>query len=808
MIRITNRLKAWAIAAALMCLAVPAGAAVPAPWNEMGIGAVGPAGSGSVSGGTWTVKGSGADIWGTADAFHYVYQRLNGNAQIVARVTSLANTHAWAKAGLMIREDLTPGSRHAFICMTPSNGVSFQSRATTGGTSTSATTAGVVAPRWIKLGRSGDNLTAWHSADGVAWTLVGTTRVIAMQPVIHVGFAITSHNNAQLGTATFTGFQVQAPPVLLVAGSTLLNASDAAVKKRLENLGYAVAVKAGSASVAADANGKDLVVISSTVNSGDVNSKFRDVAVPVLTWENAIYDDMKMTGTVSGADFGTTPGLTTLGIDATACDRATMYTAAKGWGDGCHDLAAGLAGNSLSVTRSNQAVSWGKPAAAAVRIAYPTSNSALAAVFGYEKGAAMVGLAAPARRVGFFYSDNSAASLQGRGQALFDAAVYWATGTRYSITKKLLVINFDPILENKGGVRIHEWGRNRSGWWGGDPWPILRNYLADLTEASGGYLKWKLVKYADIPDYIDRWTPITGSEQFDSPTFSEQEFTDAYEYALDTWDWAGAGRRMPSDGSYRMDYHRILDEYGVDARVNAGEVDEVIVPNHPFSGAWESAMAGNTPYAVNGDVYYRNTSKNYMVMNLSYERGLSEVLENFGHRTEWMVSRAFFGFQNTQSYDRCYYVDWNRENENPPPCGGSRQVPVLQNVYDRFGMVEGILPGEAAIGAVHWAPNATSHADEYVWNKDNYVWSMADDWMFNYPRLAGASTKRQVNLTEWLPMAQDGDAGRGFKKWWYFHMPRVAGVLPASTAYPMDSYKLNNWWEYIANFNRHPESDN
>src|SRR4051812_11938271 len=131
-----------------------------------------------------------------------------------------------------------------------------------------------------------------------------------MPPVIYVGLAVTSHTTSTLTTATFTNVQLSAPPALFVTSSTTLTAADAKVKKRLETLGYAVIVKAAASSVTADATGKDLVVISSSVASGDVNTKFKNVTVPVVTWENAIYDDMGMTGTVGGTDYGTTANTT------------------------------------------------------------------------------------------------------------------------------------------------------------------------------------------------------------------------------------------------------------------------------------------------------------------------------------------------------------------------------------------------------------------------------------------------------------------------------------------------------------------
>ncbi len=177
--------------------------ALVAPWRETDIGAVGLAGDSANSNGQIAVYGSGADIWGSADAFHYLYQRLNGNTQVVARVDSVVNTNAWAKAGIMIRDTLDAGSRHAFVCLTPSNGVAFQSRDTTGGSSVNANVTGIVAPYWVKLARSGDQFSAYRSADGVTWTQIGTTRTIDMPPVVYVGLAATSHDNARLGSASF-----------------------------------------------------------------------------------------------------------------------------------------------------------------------------------------------------------------------------------------------------------------------------------------------------------------------------------------------------------------------------------------------------------------------------------------------------------------------------------------------------------------------------------------------------------------------------------------------------------------------------
>jgi len=163
--------------------------------------------------GTITLSAAGTDIWGTADEFRYAFKRLVGDGSILARVDSITNTNAWAKGGVMIRESLDPGSRHAMIVVTPASGVAFQRRLINTDVSVGTTQAGITAPRWVKLTRTGNMLTAQHSADGVAWTDVvgaaGTTTsdTVVMGGTIYIGVALTSHAANVACTAVFSQIQ-------------------------------------------------------------------------------------------------------------------------------------------------------------------------------------------------------------------------------------------------------------------------------------------------------------------------------------------------------------------------------------------------------------------------------------------------------------------------------------------------------------------------------------------------------------------------------------------------------------------------
>lgn len=106
-----------------------------------------------------------------------------------------------------------------------------------------------------------------------------------------------------------------------------------------------------------------------------------------------------------------------------------MLYVSVGDGDdqGNPDNSAQLSGT-RTVTASAEQFSWGLPGAAAAKGATLAGNSTQAASFGYESGAAMVGLSAPARRVGLFPSNTTATALTTDGWRLFDAAITWADG--------------------------------------------------------------------------------------------------------------------------------------------------------------------------------------------------------------------------------------------------------------------------------------------------------------------------------------------------------------------------------------------
>ncbi|EHB58540.1 PKD domain containing protein [Mycolicibacterium rhodesiae JS60] len=182
--------------------AAPGG--LPTPWTADDVGAPNLAGSSTYAAGTFTLNGAGDDIWGESDQSHFVHQTLTGDGEIVARVTAQEmGTDGWAKSGVMIKQSTSAGSSYALLAVTPEHGITFQHNFT-GDTGTAPY---ALPDAWLKLSRSGTEVTGYVSADGVNWAQVGATTV-ALGADSEIGLFVTSHNGSQLNTSAFDNVTV------------------------------------------------------------------------------------------------------------------------------------------------------------------------------------------------------------------------------------------------------------------------------------------------------------------------------------------------------------------------------------------------------------------------------------------------------------------------------------------------------------------------------------------------------------------------------------------------------------------------
>ncbi len=308
---------------------------------------------------------------------------------------------------------------------------------------------------------------------------------------------------------------------------------------------------------------------------------------------------------------------------------------------------------------------------------------------------------------------------------------------------RVLSISYDPILESERGERVHEFG----GW--NDPAALTSQYKSDFTSASHNLIWFHLTRWVDADVF-----PV----KTDGFRYTDAEYIDC----VQSW----SGWHQP-DG---VDYRAIARDYDLARKVDSGELDEVHVHGAPYFGYWESTMAGLGGYWCNSSPQSRIAcSRIFVMMGFNYERGVAEMIHSYGHRAESIMTHTYDG--------------WSTNGD--------------RTIWDRFGWNVGqtTISDVYGVGSVHYPPNGES---DYDYANTLLVESYAPDWMNNFPYFTGET--EMVNRYTW-GAAGGWDYHRNFLKWWYGHFPHVAGRNS------LDGYnRLNNWWEYVQNFNAYPES--
>ena len=209
-------------------------------------------------------------------------------------------------------------------------------------------------------------------------------------------------------------------PILFVVGNPALTAGDQSVYTRLALLGAPVIIKQDNATVPEDANDKQLIVISSSVISGNVGNKFTYAAVPVVVWEQALADDFLLSAA------GVTPA-----------DQDTIEITPEG---AAHPVGAGLPAGA-TVFRNTPAVihlASNNQLAPGVTVIASSSVENRPAIMAVDtNGLLNNGTPAPARRVYLCLGDEGLLNVNDQGTRLFDAAIYWALGRSLPLQPKL-----------------------------------------------------------------------------------------------------------------------------------------------------------------------------------------------------------------------------------------------------------------------------------------------------------------------------------------------------------------------------------
>ena len=288
---------------------------------------------------------------------------------------------------------------------------------------------------------------------------------------------------------------------------------------------------------------------------------------------------------------------------------------------------------------------------------------------------------------------------------------------------KVLVILYDPVMDASTGQKLSAqqgWGRVEE---------LATGFMSDILQYSYGMARYQVIERIDVNEF---------PAKVDGFCYTPQTYLDVLRGVSSPY--------MPQE----VDYYAIINQFNLLNRVARGGIDEVWVFGFPHAGFYELIMAGPNAFWCNAPAL-KNTEasqRRFVIMGFSYERGVGEMLESFGHRVESTLEKTF---------ERLYGDE---------------------NLWQRFIRYEKAAPGKAAVGNIHFAPNSIR---DYDWNNPATVRSECYDWLLNFPNFKGDI--REVTASEW----GRGDI-RAHHQWWLKHIPHMAG---------RQNGIHNNWWQYI-----------
>jgi TolB protein len=180
---------------------------------------------------SYTVKGSGDNMWFGEDDFHFVWTKLSGDVSLTADIAFLGTTgNNHRKAVLMIRQSLDGGSKSVDVARHGDGLTSLQYRDATGA-ATHEVESNISAPQTVRIEKRGDYVYAFVSGKDGSLHAAGASTKLALDGSFYVGLGVCSHDKNVTETAVFSNVKIvplapaTATPVLYSSLETITIAS-------------------------------------------------------------------------------------------------------------------------------------------------------------------------------------------------------------------------------------------------------------------------------------------------------------------------------------------------------------------------------------------------------------------------------------------------------------------------------------------------------------------------------------------------------------------------------------------------------
>ena len=158
--------------------------------------------------GTYTIEGSGENMWFAKDAYQFVWKKMSGDVALAADISFVgAGGNAHRKAVLMIRQSLEEDSVYVDIARHGNGMTALQFRSEKGGP-----TNEVESPNWgpkhLRIEKHGAYVTMWLAGESGDLNIAGTSPRIELKGPFYVGIGVSSHDKDVVEKAVFSDVQL------------------------------------------------------------------------------------------------------------------------------------------------------------------------------------------------------------------------------------------------------------------------------------------------------------------------------------------------------------------------------------------------------------------------------------------------------------------------------------------------------------------------------------------------------------------------------------------------------------------------
>jgi TolB protein len=162
--------------------------------------------------GEYRITGGGANVWGTSDAFYFVWKKASGDMTLTADVQWVGTSPTeHRKAFLMVRQSLDPGSAYADAVSHGNGLTSLQFRGAANEQTYQVMTQ-VEGTVRLRLERKGSRFTLYAGKPNEELKIVGPIEYVGLQDPVYVGLGVCSHVATTLETAIFSNVKLEEQP--------------------------------------------------------------------------------------------------------------------------------------------------------------------------------------------------------------------------------------------------------------------------------------------------------------------------------------------------------------------------------------------------------------------------------------------------------------------------------------------------------------------------------------------------------------------------------------------------------------------